>query len=105
MVPAGEKCCPCCGGALRSYDKVQRMLRTKGGKKTNLWLRRLRCTRCGKLHRELPIDILPYRRYERELILGVVEGLITPDTLGFEDYPCELTMKRWRASQKLQGLK
>lgn len=37
----------------------------------------------------------PYKQYEAELISGVLEGLITVETLDFEDYPCESTMKRW----------
>ena len=37
---------------------------------------------------------------------GVLEGLITCETLGFEDYPCEMTMIRWRLSPpKLFSLK
>ena len=31
------------------------------------------------------------------MIRGVLEGLITSDTLGFEDYPCEATMANWRS--------
>ena len=43
------------------------------------------------------IDFLhPYKQYDSEIIDGVIEGLIDSDTLGFEDYPCEMTMKRWR---------
>ena len=26
---------------------------------------------------------------------GVLNGTITPETIDYEDYPCELTMKRW----------
>ena len=26
---------------------------------------------------------------------GVIEGYITPETLGYEDYPYEATMNRW----------
>jgi hypothetical protein len=58
---------------------------------------------CGAVHRELTDDILPYKQYEAEIIRGVLEGLITSDTFGFEDYPCEVTMVRWKA-QKLQLL-
>ena len=47
------------------------------------------------LHRELPSSIIPYKEYESEIIIGVIEGLITPETLGYEDYPCEMTMNRW----------
>ena len=34
---------------------------------------------------------------------NVLEGLITCETIGFEDYPCEMTMLRW-LSQKAQLL-
>jgi hypothetical protein len=55
------------------------------------------------MHRELPDYILPYKQYEIEVIMGVLEGLITCETLGYEDYPCEMTMFRW-LSQKAQLL-
>lgn len=42
-----------------------------------------------------------FKHYEADIIDGVVEGLIGPDTLGYEDFPCEETMKRW----KKQGIK
>lgn len=50
---------------------------------------------CNSIHREIPPEILPFKQYEKEIVEGVIEGLITSDTLGFEDYPCEMTMKRW----------
>ena len=59
--------------------------------------------KCGVLHREIPNDLLPYKQYEVEVIKGVIEGLINCETLGFEDYPCEMTMNRW-LSQKSQLL-
>ena len=43
----------------------------------------------------LPDYILPYKQYDAEIIKGVLEGLITTDTLGYEDYPCDKTMERW----------
>jgi len=46
---------------------------------------------------------LPYKQYEAELIIGVLDGLITYETLGYEDYPCESTMLKW-LSQKQQLL-
>lgn len=52
--------------------------------------------KCGVLHRELTEEILPHKHYEADIIFGVIEGLITPETLGFEDYPCEMTMLRWK---------
>ena len=65
--------CPRCGGRLKYYDSVPRLVRTKG------------------------------RQTSRVPIFGVLEGLITCETLGFEDYPCEMTMLRW-LSQKAQLL-
>ena len=57
---------------------------------------------CGCIHRNLPDYIYPYKQYEAEIIDGVIEGFITCDTIGFEDYPCEMTMLRWK-TQKLHS--
>ena len=45
----------------------------------------------------VPELIFPYKQYEAEVIIGVLEGFITCETIGFEDYPCEMTMVRWQA--------
>lgn len=100
MVDFGDTVCPICGGELRYYDKVQRILRTKYRRTEWLDIRRMKCKVCGKLHRELPDNIYIYKQYEADIIDGVIEGLITSDTLGFEDYPCERTMLNWIAVQK-----
>ena len=98
MVSNDTSTCPKCGGNLRYYDSVARMIRTKGRKTEKIPMRRLQCIGCGAVHRELPELIFPYKQYEAEIIIGVLEGLITCETLGFEDYPCEMTMIRWRAA-------
>jgi rubredoxin len=103
MTRNDELTCPECGGDLKYYDKVKRIIRTKNGMSKYIEIRRLKCTKCGMIHRELSEDIFPYKQYEAEIIRGVLEDLITSDTLGFEDYPCEMTMIRWRA-QKVQLL-
>ena len=103
MITNDELTCPECGGALKYYDKVKRIIRTKNRTSKYIKIRRLKCTKCGSIHRELPDDIIPYKHYEAEIIRGVLEGLITSDTLGFEDYPCEMTMIRWKM-QKVQLL-
>lgn len=103
MVYKNQYNCPICAGELVYYDKVNRIIRTKYGKNQWVKIRRLRCMKCGKLHREIPKFIFPYKQYEAEIIKGVLEGLITPYTLGFEDYPCEMTMERWK-TQKTQTL-
>ncbi len=99
MVREGKSICPKCGGTLRYFDSVQRIVRTKERKTWRILLRRLRCSNCGALHREIPALIFPYKQYESEIVRGVTEGLITCDTLGFEDYPCEMTMERWKAQK------
>ena len=95
MVRAGVSVCPKCGSTLEYYGRVKRILKTKRGCINTIYIRRLRCSGCLSIHRELPEDVLPYKHYESEVIFGVIEGLITSDTLGFEDYPSELTMRRW----------
>lgn len=100
MVSMDMPTCPKCGGALKYYDQVQRIVRTKNRKTRRFPMRRFRCQECKALHRELPKLIFPYKQYEAEIILGVLEGLITCETLGFEDYPCEMTMTRWMAQEQ-----
>lgn len=101
MVSNDVSTCPKCGGQLKYYDCVERIVRTKGRKTWKIPLRRLRCDRCGAVHRELPELIFPYKQYEAEVIIGVLEGFITCETIGFEDYPCEMTMFRWTATMRI----
>lgn len=104
MVAQDESKCPDCGGQLKYYDSVSRIVRTKRRHTTWVKVRRLRCNKCRRLHRELPESICPYKQYEAEIIRGVLEGLITCETIGYEDYPCEMTMTRWTASRNLQAV-
>ena len=97
MIKSGETNCPDCHGELKYFDCTKRIMRTKYRKTEWVIIKRFKCKKCGKTHRELPDDILPFKQYETELIKGVVEGLINSDTFGFEDYPCETTMKAWRS--------
>lgn len=102
MITTNTLNCPKCGGQLKFFDNVKRIVRTKARATEWIDLRRFRCTACGSLHRELPETLFPYKQYEAEVIIGVVEGLITCETLGFEDYPCEMTMSRWRADSLMK---
>lgn len=95
MTISNVSTCPECGGTLKYYDNVRRIVRTKGGVSWHIKVKRFRCIECNRLHRMLPDTILPFKHYEAEIIEGVVNGIITSDTLGFEDYPCEMTMLRW----------
>ena len=89
--------CPICGHPLKHRDYVKRIMKGKNGKVRWLRIRRLVCTNesCHSLHRELPDILAPYKHFEAGIIAGVLDGLITPDTEGFEDHPCEETMHKW----------
>ena len=80
---------------MKYYDTVKRIVRGKGGRAHKTYICRMRCVVCGSVLRALPNNVFPYKQYDGEIIMGVVEGFITPSTLGFEDYPCEATMRRW----------
>ena len=95
MIKENETLCPICNGELHPYGHATRIVRSKYGKRRKIVINRFKCARCGALHNELPEFVKPYVRYERDILEGVLEGLITPETLGFEDYPSELTMHRW----------
>lgn len=96
--------CQDCGGKLKYYDSVPRIVRTKGRNTKRIRVRRLRCSKCGVIRRELPNFVFPYKQYEVEIIKGVLDGFITPDTIGYEDYPCEMTMIRWMNTHNMQLL-
>lgn len=96
MVIRNTSICPNCGGSLKYYDSVSRIVRGKRRFSNYVKIRRLRCSNCRGIYREIPDYIYPYKQYEAEIIDGVTEGYITSDTIGFEDYPCEDTMKRWK---------
>ena len=104
MVSDEKLTCRNCGTRLKRYDSVSRIVRTKERKTSWVKVERFRCPVCGQIHRELPDYIFPYKQYEAEVIRGVLEGFITCETYGYEDYPCEMTMIRWRNSQDLQLL-
>ena len=92
--------CPKCNGEVRKYGFAEKVVKSKKGEKSVVKLQRTQCLECGVVSRVYPDYILPYKQYERDIIEGVQEGLIDETVSGFEDYPCELTMKRWRGTQK-----
>lgn len=104
MIIGGKNRCPACKGNLKYYDKVFRIVRRKAGITEKMEICRMKCMKCGKIHREIPGHICPYKQYEMDIVRGVLEGLITCETLGYEDYPCEMTMIRWKKARSLQIL-
>lgn len=87
--------CPRCGGELKHYDYVKRPILTKNREKRIILLERKQCLNCGSVQRVATDEIVPYKRYEAILIFAVLDGVIDSNTLGYEDYPCEVTMLRW----------
>ena len=84
--------CPICGSLLTAYDRKVRKVRTRNGEVKRLLLRRLRCPKCHRLHTELPDFLVPYKRYSRESIEGVIAGSKTgaPD-----DERTRSKIRRW----------
>lgn len=97
MVSLNEHICPACGGELRYYDTIRRMIKKEGGLKAWVLLPRAVCQKCGRIHRELPEDILPYKHYTKTIIDGFLTGDFSTLDLEFEDYPSEGTVANWKA--------
>jgi len=70
-------------------------MKHEGGSRSLFLIRRLKCTHCGRLHRELPDCLIPYKHYSSEVISGVLDGVVNSDDKDSEDYPCESTIARW----------
>ena len=82
--------CPVCGGGLRSRDSRERGVLGGDGSIFRLHVRRLRCSRCYRIHSELPDMVYPYKRYAFYVIQNVLDGNI-------EMCPAEgSTIQRWR---------
>ncbi len=88
--------CPHCGTLLRYRDRRNRIMKWYNGEKWTCSVRRLRCSRCNRLHVELPDILTPKKHYATELIENVVDEVSTPNDLTTECYPCERTMQRWK---------
>ena len=80
--------CPSCHGKLVYRDRKRRIVKNEGGTRKWLMIRRFRCSKCMKLHNELPSVVLPYKHYDGEVISGVLEKVVTPGDLDSEDCCC-----------------
>jgi len=88
--------CPDCGGALKKYDKVKRSVRYQEGQVEHITIQRYKCSNCGHVHRLIPHYVYPNKQYNKQLIDCVSNGYVSNDILGLEDYPCDMTIKRWK---------
>lgn len=93
-----ELICLGCGGELKHRDYVKRIIKSDGGKIKWIIIPRLICCKCGKVHRQLPNSLKPFKHYNAHIIYGVINGSITSNDIKYEDYPCEMTMSRWKKS-------
>lgn len=66
--------CPYCGGELTYRDRVVRKSKNSAGDILHYLLRRFLCKLCGKLHREIPGCIQPYKHYDSAAIQSVLDG-------------------------------
>lgn len=65
--------CPGCAGKLYVHGTCKRKLRT-GNDGVKLYrLRVMECRVCGKTHRELPGNIIPYKRMDLESVSGLAQ--------------------------------
>ena len=68
-----QSVCPVCGGNLRVHGTCTR--KVQHGECTHIYhLRVLKCRCCGKTHRELPNDIIPYKRYGVDTFCEIAES-------------------------------
>lgn len=93
-----ESVCPYCGGELHVKDSVLRKRRDRYSQITTYRIRRLRCKKCKRLHRELPDFLLPYKRYDSETIESVIDEKADDCTAS------PTTIQRWRSWYKRSWL-
>ena len=79
--------CPCCGEFLTGYDHRRRSVIDVVGEITIFSLRRLRCSRCLKIHLELPDFMLPHKHYNAEVVEQADSELCPAD---------DSTIRRWK---------
>ncbi len=87
--------CPKCRHIMEYRDSRIRTRKHEGGERDLLMIRRFRCTKCHRLHNELPDCLVPYKHYDAEVISGVIDGVVTCEDKDSEDYPSVITILRW----------
>lgn len=92
--------CPVCGDTMKHRDYAPRKLKKEGGEEEWFNIPRAYCKKCKRLRRLLPDFMLPYRQYSKDIISGVLKGQISEIDLEYEDYPCGVTIDRWKKDEK-----
>ncbi|MFC0232380.1 DUF6431 domain-containing protein [Bhargavaea ullalensis] len=88
--------CPACDAvAYQVIGSRRRKGKTGDGGERIYSIRRLRCQKCKVIHHELPDCLVPYKRYEAEVIEATIEE--PADLADLSDLPVEQsTLLRWR---------
>lgn len=87
-----ERVCPYCQGRFTVIGSRRRVIYREDGSKERLIIRRLRCMECKRISHELPDLVIPYKRYDAEVILHALDETK-------KDICCpaeESTIYRWR---------
>lgn len=92
--------CRKCNTEMKHRDYVKRLVRTENGQKNWIKIERVICPNCHTITRVLPDYILPFKHYTKDIVDGVLNGDISPEQIEYEDYPSEITMKRWKNRKK-----
>ena len=90
--------CDICGKEMKYRSSCKRIVKFPGGEKREILIPVLTC--CGKYKRDIPDWLVPFKHYTKETIEQVRNGEVSEEDILYEDFPSEVTMKRWR-SQKI----
>ena len=90
--------CPFCGKSMKFAHHADRHEKLAGGTMKWYLIEVWKCDGCTvqKMHRALPDFLAPYKHYNVDIITDVIDDVIGSDDPGYENYPSEKTMFRWK---------
>ena len=71
-------------------------MKSYNGNTSFIRIRRLNYINYGRIHSEWPDILIFNKHYAAEIIENVIDNTVTCDDKIVENYPSELTMKRWK---------
>ena len=69
--------CPYCEGSFKVIGSRRRIIFRQDGSKEKLIIRRLQCCECHRVSHELPDIIVPYKRYESDVIADALDETVS----------------------------
>lgn len=86
--------CPYCEGSFKVIGSRRRIIFRQDGSKEKLIIRRLQCCECHRVSHELPDIIVPYKRYESDVIANTLDETVSSQN---DCCPAEhSTIQRWK---------